>query len=142
MQSAQTRAWLLPHTRTATHAPATIFFVPRFQQASGQVGLQGTAWHVSRRGWLQTWLSPARINKTSSCCLEQCVVTTTRHLVKQRKPCSIHPNFKAFPSPSPPDFSRQVQIICQRVVEKAGALVWPLLVCCPKSPEGGSGMLT
>ena len=32
------------------------------------------------------WLSPALLNKTSSCCLEQCVVTTTRHLVKKRKP--------------------------------------------------------
>lgn len=72
-----------------------------------------TQWRVSQRGWLQMWLSSALLNKTSSCCFEQCVVTTTRHLVKKRKPRTIHPDFKTSPFSSPTDFSRQVQIICQ-----------------------------
>lgn len=99
-------------------------------------------WRVSHWVWLQTWLSPALLNKTSSCCLEQCVVTTTQHLVKERKPSRIHSNFKTTPFPSPTDFSGQVQIICQLVLEKALALVWPVFLCCPKSTEGISGKWT
>lgn len=98
-----------------------------------------TQWRVSQRGWLQMWLSSALLNKTSSCCFEQCVVTTTRHLVKKRKPRTIHSDFKTSPFSSPTDFSRQVQIICQWVLEKAVALVWPVFICCPKSTEGISG---
>jgi len=61
---------------------------------------------------------------------------------KKKKPNSTYPNIKAFPSPSPTDFSCQVQIVCQWVVEKAVALSWPVFICCLKSIEGSSVKLT
>lgn len=83
MQSTETWGLQLPHTHRYTHSCNCLLCV--MISASEQTNLLVRQEHVSQRGWLQTWLSPAQINKTSSCCLEQCIVTTTGQLVKQKK---------------------------------------------------------
>lgn len=80
MQSTETWGLQLPHTHRYTHSCDCLLCV--MISASEHTNLLVRQEHVSQRGWLQTWLSPAQINKTSSCCLEQCIVTTTRQLVK------------------------------------------------------------
>lgn len=79
-------------------------------------------WRDSQRGWLQTWLSPALLNKTSSCCLEQCVFTTTRHLVKKESQAQSTQTSKLPPSLQPQIFLVRFRLFANECWKKP--LLW------------------